>query len=180
MNIFESLIPSGDLDQGPYTRALVGLLIGAILSNMLSAPVVTASFGIWPFVVTQFALLWFWFALTAKRLRALGFQLVATSGTHKYLDSKGIQTEQVMKVTEGRPHIVDKIVDGEIVMVINTTFGKVEIADSFSIRREALMQGLPYFTTVQAARMAVSALEALHGSELTVKPLQAYLANVTK
>lgn len=69
MNIFESLIPSGDLDQGPYTRALAGLLIGAILSNMLSAPAVTATFGIWPFVVTQFALLWFWFALTAKRLR---------------------------------------------------------------------------------------------------------------
>ena len=69
MNIFESLIPSGDLEQGPYARALVGLLIGAVLSNMLSAPVVTASFGIWPFVVTQFALLWFWFALTAKRLR---------------------------------------------------------------------------------------------------------------
>ena len=69
MNIFESLIPSGDLDQGPYTRALAGLLIGAILSNMLSAPAVTASFGIWPFVVTQLALLWFWFALTAKRLR---------------------------------------------------------------------------------------------------------------
>lgn len=69
MNIFESLIPTGDIEQRPYARALVGLLIGAVLSNMLSAPVVTASFGIWPFVVTQFALLWFWFALTAKRLR---------------------------------------------------------------------------------------------------------------
>ena len=69
MNIFESLVPSGDIEQRPYARALVALLIGAILSNMLSAPVVTASFGIWPFVITQFALLWFWFALTAKRLR---------------------------------------------------------------------------------------------------------------
>lgn len=69
MNFLDSLIPSGDLEQGPYTRALIGLLIGAILSNMLSAPAVTASFGIWPFVVTQLALLWFWFTLTAKRLR---------------------------------------------------------------------------------------------------------------
>lgn len=69
MNTFESLVPSGDIEQRPYARALVALLIGAVLSNMLSAPVVTASFGIWPFVVTQFALLWFWFALTAKRLR---------------------------------------------------------------------------------------------------------------
>lgn len=69
MTFLDSLIPSGDLEQGPYIRALIGLLIGALLSNMLSAPVVTASFGIWPFVVTQLALLWFWFALTAKRLR---------------------------------------------------------------------------------------------------------------
>ena len=65
----ESLIPSGDLEQGPYTRSLIGLLIGALLSNMLSAPTITAAFGIWPFAVTQLALLWFWFSLTAKRLR---------------------------------------------------------------------------------------------------------------
>jgi amino acid transporter len=65
----ESLTPSGDLEQGPYARALIALAIGAVLSNMLSAPAVTASFGIWPFVVTQLALLWFWFSLTAKRLR---------------------------------------------------------------------------------------------------------------
>jgi uncharacterized membrane protein YhaH (DUF805 family) len=69
MTIFESLVPSGDIEQGPYARALFGLVIGAVLSNMLSAPVVTATFGFWPFVVTQLALLWFWFALTAKRLR---------------------------------------------------------------------------------------------------------------
>jgi uncharacterized membrane protein YhaH (DUF805 family) len=69
MNFLESLTPTGDLEQGPYTRALIGLVIGAILSNMLSAPAITAALGIWPFVVTQLALLWFWFALTAKRLR---------------------------------------------------------------------------------------------------------------
>jgi hypothetical protein len=69
MNILESLIPSGDIEQGPYARALAALLIGAILSNMLSAPIVTAALGIWPFVVTQLALLWFWFSLTARRLR---------------------------------------------------------------------------------------------------------------
>jgi carbamoyl-phosphate synthase large subunit len=111
----------------------------------------------------------------AKRLRTLGFTLVATVGTYRYLASKGVLTEQVRKVTEGRPHIVDKIVDGEIALVINTTFGKQEIADSFSIRREALMHGIPYYTTVQAARMAVGALEALSRGELPVKPLQDYL-----
>ena len=111
----------------------------------------------------------------AKRLRALGFQLVATSGTHSYLTTKGVETTLVLKVNEGRPNIVDKIVDGGIQLVINTTFGKQEISDSFSIRREALMHGLPYYTTVQGARMAVGALESLRRSDLSVKPLQDYL-----
>jgi len=111
----------------------------------------------------------------ARRLRTLGFNLVATGGTHAYLQSKGIEVERVLKVTEGRPHCVDKIVDGQIVLVINSTFGKQEIADSFSIRREALMHGVPYFTTVQAARMAVGALEAMMQKELTVRPLQEYI-----
>lgn len=69
MTIFESLSPSGDIEQQPYARALLGLLIGAVLSNMLSAPAITTTFGLWPFVVTQLALLWFWYALSAKRLR---------------------------------------------------------------------------------------------------------------
>ncbi|HET9450850.1 MAG TPA: carbamoyl-phosphate synthase large subunit, partial [Aggregicoccus sp.] len=111
----------------------------------------------------------------AKRLRALGFQLVATSGTHSYLTTKGVETTLVLKVKEGRPNIVDKIVDGGIQLVINTTFGKQEISDSFSIRREALMHGLPYYTTVQQARMAVGALEAMRRTDLSVKPLQDYL-----
>ncbi|HEX4621332.1 MAG TPA: carbamoyl-phosphate synthase large subunit, partial [Myxococcaceae bacterium] len=111
----------------------------------------------------------------AKRLRALGFSLVATAGTHRYLAGKGVETEQVRKVTDGRPNIVDKIVDGAIALVINTTFGKQEIADSFSIRRETLMHGLPYFTTVEAARMAVLALEALARGPLPVRALQSYL-----
>ncbi len=111
----------------------------------------------------------------ARRLKTLGFELVTTGGTHKYLKSKGINTEQIAKVTEGRPNIVDKIVDGGIAMVINSTFGKQEISDSFSIRREALMHGLPYYTTVQSARMAVEAIEALAKGPLTVKPLQQFL-----
>jgi uncharacterized membrane protein YhaH (DUF805 family) len=69
MSIFESLSPSGDIEQGPYARALIGLLIGAFLSNMLSAPAISVTFGLWPFAVTQLALLWFWYALTARRLR---------------------------------------------------------------------------------------------------------------
>ncbi|HTS80832.1 MAG TPA: carbamoyl-phosphate synthase large subunit [Myxococcaceae bacterium] len=108
----------------------------------------------------------------AKRLRAMGFRVVATGGTHRYLANKGIETEHVLKVTEGRPHVVDKIVDGEVDLVINTTFGKKEIADSFSIRRESLMHSVPYYTTVQAARMAVGAIEALVRGKIPVTALQ--------
>ncbi|MGZ6077547.1 MAG: carbamoyl-phosphate synthase large subunit, partial [Myxococcaceae bacterium] len=107
-----------------------------------------------------------------KRLRALGFRILATGGTHHYLTNKGIPTEHVLKVTEGRPHVVDKIVDGEVDLVINTTFGKKEIADSFSIRRESLMHSVPYYTTVQAARMAVGAIEALVRGRIPVMALQ--------
>ncbi|MDY7232953.1 carbamoyl-phosphate synthase large subunit [Hyalangium rubrum] len=116
----------------------------------------------------------------AKRLRAMGHELVATAGTHAYLATKGIQAQLVQKVKEGRPNIVDKIVDGAIVLLINTTFGKQEIADSFTIRREALMHGVPYYTTVQAARMAVGALESLRRTELSVKPLQEYLKTTVR
>ena len=89
----------------------------------------------------------------------------------QYLEKKGIETEHVLKVTEGRPHVVDKIVDGEVDLVINTTFGKKEIADSFSIRRESLMHSVPYFTTVQAARMAVGAIERLSRGRIPVWPM---------
>jgi carbamoyl-phosphate synthase large subunit len=116
----------------------------------------------------------------ARRLKALGFAIVATGGTHKYLKGKGIAAEHVLKVTEGRPSIVDKIVDGQIDLVINSTFGQQEIADSFSIRRESLMHGVPYYTTVQAGRMAVEAIEALVRAPLTVMPLQEHLLSVVE
>jgi carbamoyl-phosphate synthase large subunit len=111
----------------------------------------------------------------ARRLSTLGFQILATGGTSRYLTQKGIANESVLKVTEGRPHVVDRIVDGGVQLVINSTFGRQEIADSFSIRRESLMHGLPYYTTVQAARMAVEGLEALARGPLPVKPLQDFV-----
>ncbi len=69
MKFFESLIPSGDLEQGPYFRSLIALAIGAALSHMLTAPAVTAQIGLLPFVITQLALLWWWYALIVKRMR---------------------------------------------------------------------------------------------------------------
>ncbi|MBX5482825.1 MAG: carbamoyl-phosphate synthase large subunit [Myxococcaceae bacterium] len=111
----------------------------------------------------------------ARRLRALGHPVLTTSGTQRYLAEKRVPTESVLKVKEGRPNIVDRIVDGKVGMVINTTAGKQEIADSFPLRRAALVHGVPYYTTVQGARMAVGALELLARGPLGVRPLQEIL-----
>jgi hypothetical protein len=78
-----------------------------------------------------------------RRLLRLGFTLVATGGTHGYLERKQIKAERVNKVTQGKPHIVDAIRSGTIALVINTTAGKQEISDSFSIRRESLTRASP-------------------------------------
>jgi carbamoyl-phosphate synthase large subunit len=111
----------------------------------------------------------------ARRLKALGFSLVATGGTVTYLEKKGIAAGRVNKVLEGSPHIVDGIRAGDISLVINTTAGKKEIADSFSIRREALLRGIAYQTTMEAAQMVVAAIEAQAAGAREYKPLQEWL-----
>lgn len=90
----------------------------------------------------------------AKKLTDLGFKLVATGGTHRMLAEQGIACERVNKVTEGRPHIVDRLKNGEIHLIINTTEGKQAQQDSFSIRRSAL-QGKVYYTTTLSGADAV-------------------------
>jgi carbamoyl-phosphate synthase large subunit len=110
----------------------------------------------------------------ARRMVACGFEVVATDGTARYLRERGVPANPVLKVAEGRPHIVDKIIDGEITLVFNTTSGKQAIADSYSIRRETLMHGIPYFTALTSCRAAVSAIEALRQGPLQVKALQEY------
>ncbi|MDQ6646235.1 MAG: carbamoyl-phosphate synthase large subunit, partial [Pseudomonadota bacterium] len=95
----------------------------------------------------------------AREVIARGFNLVATSGTASYLAEHGVICERVNKVLEGRPHIVDLIKNGEIVYIVNTTEGKQAIADSFSIRREALQHRVTYSTTVAGARALVHSLD---------------------
>ena len=92
-------------------------------------------------------------------LSARGFSLVATGGTHAFLAAHGIACERINKVLEGRPHIVDLIKNGEIAFIVNTTEGKQAIADSFSIRREALQQRVTYSTTVSGARALLHSLD---------------------
>jgi carbamoyl-phosphate synthase large subunit len=110
----------------------------------------------------------------AKGLIDLGFEVVATVGTHDYLHEKGIAVKRVNKVREGRPHIVDRMLDGEIHLVINTTSGAQAIKDSFPIRRNALLKGIPYYTTLSAARAAVGAIAELRAGKLRVRSLQEY------
>ncbi len=112
----------------------------------------------------------------AEKLYKNGFGILATGGTATYLQEKGIPVRRVNKVLEGRPHIVDAIKNGEVSLVVNTTQGAQAVADSFSIRRESLMHGLAYFTTIAGAKAAVDGIIALKSHEISVKALQDYLA----
>ena len=112
----------------------------------------------------------------ARKLVALGFTIVATERTQQHFLADGVSAERINKVLEGQPHIVDAMIDGEIQLVINTTEGAQAIADSFSLRRTALTNSIPYYTTVAGARAAVAAIEALRRGALEVAPLQSYLS----
>ena len=106
----------------------------------------------------------------ARDLERLGFSLIATKGTAAFLRNHGLDCEAVHKVAEGRPHIVDLIKNDQIALIVNTTEGKQAIADSFSIRREALMRKVSYTTTLAAARATCQALRELDNG--TVNCLQ--------
>ena len=110
----------------------------------------------------------------ARRLRKLGFRLHATRGTAAFLRQQGVEVETVNKVAEGRPHIVDHIKNREAHLVLNTVGTASSQADSAPSRREALQQGIPYFTTIQGVRAAVTGIEATAKVSLTVQPLQEY------
>ncbi|MGE3713230.1 MAG: carbamoyl-phosphate synthase large subunit [Alphaproteobacteria bacterium] len=113
----------------------------------------------------------------AQELLDAGFTLVATRGTAAHLEQAGIAVEVVNKVREGRPHIVDMLKDNEIALVLNTTEGAQSIADSFSIRRTALLNKIPYYTTIAGAKAATTAISAMrHSGGLDVRSIQSYFA----
>ncbi|MGT2512994.1 carbamoyl-phosphate synthase large subunit [Sphingomonas panni] len=109
-----------------------------------------------------------------KLLVELGFKIVATSGTADYLAENDVPVERVNKVAQGRPHIVDKIFDGDIAMIFNTTEGWQSLKDSESIRASAQSQKVPYFTTAPASGAVAQAIQALGARSLEVRPLQSY------
>ncbi|MEM5516702.1 carbamoyl-phosphate synthase large subunit [Henriciella sp. AS95] len=108
----------------------------------------------------------------AKELIDMGFTIVATSGTADYLEKQGLAVERINKVIEGQPHIVDRMINGRIQLVFNTTEGAQSLKDSASIRRTALTRKIPYFTTLAASRASVQAIRTLRERELSVRSLQ--------
>jgi len=109
-----------------------------------------------------------------RDLVSMGFTLMATEGTAEFLAAEGLPVTRVNKVAEGRPHIVDRIKDGDIALIFNTTEGVQSLKDSASIRGSALYGRVPYFTTAAASIASVAAIAALRRRPLEVKPLQAY------
>jgi carbamoyl-phosphate synthase large subunit len=110
----------------------------------------------------------------ARELEALGFDLIATSGTARFLDEHGVKVSQINKVTQGRPHIVDRIKDGAVSLIVNTTEGAQSLRDSQPIRASALYGRVPYFTTAAASAAAVRGIKALKQHVLEVRSLQSY------
>ncbi|MCW1843929.1 carbamoyl-phosphate synthase large subunit [Prosthecomicrobium hirschii] len=109
-----------------------------------------------------------------RALAETGFRLIATSGTQRYLEENGIACTKINKVLEGRPHVVDRIKNGEVQLVFNTTEGNQALGDSRSLRRAALLHKVPYYTTLSGAIAATQAIVAYANGELEVRPLQSY------
>jgi carbamoyl-phosphate synthase large subunit len=111
-----------------------------------------------------------------RKLVELGFKLIATRGTAEYLNAAGVPCGVINKVMEGRPHIVDAMKSGEVQLVFNTTEGAQAIRDSFDLRRTALLDKIPYYTTVAGICAATQGIAALKSEGLEVNPLQSYFS----
>jgi carbamoyl-phosphate synthase large subunit len=109
-------------------------------------------------------------------LDQLGFKVIATSGTQRYLAEQGLTAQKINKVAEGRPHIVDAIKNGDVQLVFNTTEGATALADSRSLRRAALLHKVPYYTTLSGAVAAAQGIKAYLAGDLEVRALQDYFA----
>jgi carbamoyl-phosphate synthase large subunit len=114
----------------------------------------------------------------ARILTKLGFKVIATSGTQRYLADHGVAADKINKVLEGRPHIVDAITNGEVQLVFNTTEGPQALADSRSLRRAALLHKVPYYTTLSGAVAATQGIRAYLGGDLEVRTLQGYFSDL--
>jgi carbamoyl-phosphate synthase large subunit len=113
-------------------------------------------------------------AAVAAQLAAMGFAVLATKGTCIELIKNNVPSEFVLKVTEGRPNVVDYIINGRINLIINTTVGGQSVLDSFYIRRNAIERQVSYVTTMRGAEAVVGAIRALKQCRIGVKAIQSY------
>ena len=113
---------------------------------------------------------------SCRTLHRLGFKIVATTGTARFLEQHGLPAQKINKVSEGRPHVVDAIKNGGVQLVFNTTEGAQALQDSRSLRRAALLHKVPYYTTLAGAIAATRGIEAYSGGDLEVRALQDYFA----
>ncbi|MCB1378405.1 MAG: carbamoyl phosphate synthase large subunit, partial [Alphaproteobacteria bacterium] len=109
-----------------------------------------------------------------RQLVELGFKVVATGGTQRYFEEKGVPSIKINKVLEGRPHVVDAIKNGDVQLVLNTTETKASQSDSKPIRQTALLQKIPYYTTLPGILAVTKAISAQRDDAISVKPLQEY------
>ena len=114
----------------------------------------------------------------ASDLVALGFSIVASRGTAAYLRAQGVDTDLVFKINEGRPHIGDQILNGGVDLIINTPLGRDSFFDDLTVRRIAMLHGVPCITTLTGAAAAVSAIRAMQNEALTVRSLQQYHSEI--
>ena len=114
----------------------------------------------------------------ARAFKKIGFQILASEGTHRFLKENGIEAEKILKMHEGRPNIVDAIKNGEIQLVINTPAGRLSKYDDSYIRKAAIKYKIPYITTIAAAVAAVKGIAALKQGHGRAKSLQSYHAEI--
>jgi carbamoyl-phosphate synthase large subunit len=113
----------------------------------------------------------------ARSFQNMGFHIMATRGTAAHLERHGIKTETIFKVSEGRPHVVDRIKNGDIQMIINTSVGRRSSLDAYHIRRGALTHNVLYTTTISGSKALSEAIMALKKETWEVSPLQDYHLN---
>ena len=114
----------------------------------------------------------------ARRFSALGFTIMATGGTQKFLGENGVAAQAILKMHEGRPNIADAIENGQIQLVINTPAGKLGVTDDSYIRKTAIKCKVPYITTIAAAIAAAGGIEACRHGRDGVRSLQSYHADI--
>ena len=110
----------------------------------------------------------------ARRLQEAGFELLATQGTREFLSRRGVRAQKVLKIHEGRPHVEDAIRSKMVDLVINSPQGEPSQYDDYVVRRAAIMNNVPYTTTLAGAQAAVAGIEALQKEKISVRALQDY------